>query len=73
MARRDADLSIDDLAERIHYQTADIAAMETGKQRVPSLALARISRVVEKPLSWFFEDLPGQDVFDDASEAKDSV
>ena len=72
-SREAADLTLESLAEMIDYQPEQVAAMEAGTERVPSLALARISRVVDRPLSWFFEDLPGQEVFDAGETAKRSV
>lgn len=73
MSRGEAELGVEELAELIQDTPEHIMAMEAGSIRVPSLALARISRIVDKPLSWFFEGLPGQDVFESDSETKRSV
>ena len=48
----------------IEVDLAILIAMETGAVRVTSLLLARAARVLDFPLSWFFDGLPGQEVFD---------
>lgn len=52
------------LARRIDIEPAVLEAMEAGQMRVASLQLARVARQLDLPLSWFFDGLPGQDVFD---------
>lgn len=64
LARHGVGLTIEVMAEQVQYSVDEVSAMEAGSIRVPSLALARISRVVDQPLSWFFDGLPGQEVFD---------
>ncbi|MCH9751181.1 MAG: helix-turn-helix domain-containing protein [Alphaproteobacteria bacterium] len=57
-------LSVDALAQQIEVPSAQIEVMESGDVRIASLQLARIAKVLDLPLSWFFAGLPGQDVFD---------
>jgi len=52
------------LARRIEIEPALLDAMESGRVRVASLQLARVARILDLPLSWFFDGLPGQEVFD---------
>lgn len=52
-----------EFAKVIGTDVATVAAMEVGDVRVASIMLARISRELGYPLSWFFDGLPGQDVF----------
>ncbi|MCR9080556.1 MAG: helix-turn-helix domain-containing protein [Hyphomonadaceae bacterium] len=52
------------LAQRIDIEPAVLEAMESGNMRVASLQLARVARELDLPLSWFFDGLPGQEVFD---------
>ncbi|MEC7291708.1 MAG: helix-turn-helix transcriptional regulator [Pseudomonadota bacterium] len=63
-ARQLRGLSQAELADVIEADVATIAAMETGQVRIASIVLARIARELDLPLSWFFDGLPGQDVFD---------
>lgn len=63
-ARKQRAQSQDALADLIEVETAVLSAMESGEMRVASLLLARIARAFDLPLSWFFDGLPGQEVFD---------
>lgn len=51
------------LAQQIEIDPTRLEAMEAGQTRVASLQLARVARVLDFPLSWFFDGLPGQEVF----------
>ena len=66
-------ISPERLAEMIEDDPDVVKAMETGDLRVSALRLARISRNLDKPLSWFFEGLPGQEVFEDKKARARSV
>ena len=72
-ARQKLGLSHETLATLAEIDPDKIRAMETGALRVSSFALARIARHVGEPLSWFFDGLPGQDVFDKKTEKNRSV
>lgn len=61
-----------ELAARLEIDESTLDAMEAGEMRIASLNLARIARDLELPLRWFFDGLPGQDVFD-APRARRSV
>jgi len=63
-AREKRGLQQADIAQIIDADPAVVAGMEEGRLRVASFALARISRSLDLPLSWFFNGLPGQEVFD---------
>lgn len=65
-------MDVNALAREINLQSDEIEAMEAGEVRIASLQLARIARVLDLPLSWFFAGLPGQEVFD-APGARRSV
>lgn len=65
-------LSVDALAQQVEASADQIEAMESGEVRIESLQLARISKVLDLPLGWFFAGLPGQEVFD-APRARRSV
>ena len=70
--RNQAAQSVEALARQLEVATSQIEAMEAGHVRIASLQLARIARALDLPLSWFFDGLPGQDVFD-APRARRSV
>lgn len=65
--------SQDALANLIDIDSATLASLEDGTARVASITVARVSRVLDFPLSWFFAGLPGQDVFDAPPQARRSV
>ena len=62
-ARAAKGLSREELAELIESLANKVQAMEEGHVRVSSLALARISLVMDVSLAWFYDGLPGQDIF----------
>ena len=72
-ARMELGLSPERLAEMIEVDPDVVKAMEAGELRVSALRLARISRNLDKPLSWFFDGLPGQEVFEDKKSKARSV
>ena len=69
-ARRNLDLSHETLADLTEIEAGKIKAMESGTLRVSSIALARVARSMDVPLSWFFDGLPGQEVFDTLSDKR---
>lgn len=64
IAREAVAMSQAELADLTDLDLEHIAAMEAGKIRVSSLALARIARSVNQSLDWFFDGLSGQDEID---------
>lgn len=62
-ARAAKGLSQEELAEQIESLADKVQAMEEGRVRVSSLALARISLALDASLAWFYDGLPGQDIF----------
>lgn len=64
IARDAAAMSQAELADLTGLDLEHIAAMEAGRIRVSSLALARIARSVNQSLDWFFDGLSGQDEID---------
>ena len=72
-ARMELGFSAERLAAMIDDDLDLVKAMEAGELRVSALRLARISRNLDKPLSWFFDGLPGQEVFDDNKPKARSV
>lgn len=72
-ARTERERDRGDIARIIDSDVATVEAMEAGRVRVASIALARISRALDLPLSWFFDGLPGQDVFDSDRRERRSV
>ena len=69
-ARTECGRSHAEVAKIIDGDVETIAAMEEGKVRIGSIALARISRALDLPISWFFDGLPGQDVFASSSRER---
>ena len=63
-AREQRGQSQDQLAKSIDVETDQLNSVESGEARVASLLLARVARALDLPLSWFFDGLPGQEVFD---------
>ena len=72
-AREARGLAVERLAHLMEDAPDVLTAMEAGQMRVSALRLARISRSLGMPLSWFFEGLPGQEVFGDKASDKSSV
>jgi ribosome-binding protein aMBF1 (putative translation factor) len=63
-ARNQREQSQYELAKTIDVDVDELNSVESGEVRVASLLLARVARALDLPLSWFFDGLPGQDVFD---------
>lgn len=72
-AREALALSPSQVAEAINVTTEDYLALESGSVRIRALHMARLSRVLNQRLSWFYADLPGQSVFSDPGPSKRSV
>ena len=56
--------SQDALAQSVDIDADLLNSAESGEVRVSSVLVARVARALELPLSWFFDGLPGQEVFD---------
>lgn len=67
-ARRESKAELSWLAERIETCEETLRAFERGERRISALYVARCAKALNKPLKWFFEGLPGQDVFDVGSD-----
>ena len=63
-ARLESDRELARLAEQIETCAETLIGFESGEQRIPALYVARCAKALNKPLKWFFEGLPGQDVFE---------
>ena len=63
-ARQRSGLSAEQLAEGLGIKTDLLHKYETGEVRIPALCVARCARLLDRPLKWFFDGLPGQYVFD---------
>ncbi|MEL6666803.1 MAG: helix-turn-helix transcriptional regulator [Pseudomonadota bacterium] len=63
-ARYSAQLSEQDVAEMIGDSVETYRAMELGELRIGALHLSRLAMAHGLPIAWFFEDLPGQHLFD---------
>ena len=62
-ARSSSSISLDAVAAALELSVADYDALERGERRVSAFALAILSRQFDRPISWFYEGLPGQSVF----------
>ena len=67
-ARRESQAELSWLAAHIETCEETLRAFEQGERRIPALYVARCAKALGKPLKWFFEGLPGQDVFDFGSD-----
>ena len=56
LARRDAGLTQDQLAERVGYSRRSVPGWERNETHPRPGALARIADVTGRPVSWFYED-----------------
>lgn len=68
-ARRSSGISLDAAAAAISKSGSEYTAIECGEIRIPAIALARLARLFGKPVSWFYQGLPGQGVFNKATSA----
>ncbi|HEX2049867.1 MAG TPA: XRE family transcriptional regulator [Actinomycetota bacterium] len=58
-ARRAVGLTQEDLAEALGLDRTAVSKVESGKREIDSLELARLSRVLARPIDWFlYEDAP---------------
>lgn len=69
-ARRLCGLDKAEVASAIGKSGPEYAAIERGELRIRAIYLARLGRLFGQPVSWFYQGLPGQAVFDKASRAK---
>ena len=63
-ARAQSALSVSELADAISVSNETYQAIERGDWRISSLNLARLAMIHTLPIAWFFENLPGQFIFD---------
>lgn len=63
-ARAQSALSVSELADAIGVSDQTYQAIERGDRRISSLNLARLAMIHTLPIAWFFENLPGQFIFD---------
>lgn len=63
-ARAQSTLSVSELADAIGVSDETYQAIERGERRISSLDLARLAMTHTLPIAWFFENLPGQFIFD---------
>lgn len=63
-ARYSAQVSEQDIAETIGEPLETYRALERGELRISALHLSRLAMAYGLPVAWFFEDLPGQHLFD---------
>jgi len=69
-ARQSSGVSAAAAAEAIDKSGLEYAAIERGEVRIRAIFLARLGRLFGQPVSWFYQGLPGQAVFEKASGAK---
>ncbi|MEM1146264.1 MAG: helix-turn-helix transcriptional regulator [Pseudomonadota bacterium] len=62
-ARQDSELDADWVAERLGMPKDVYQALEAGELFVRAIILARLSTILNRKVSWFYADCPGQDVF----------
>ncbi len=72
-ARTQRDQSLDALAALLNIDSSTLTKIEDGQVRIASVLLARVSRSLDIPLRWFFDGLPGQDVFEAPNAMRGSV
>lgn len=63
LARQGSQAELDWLAAQIETCPETLSAFEAGERRIRALYIARCAKALNRPLKWFFEGLPGQDVF----------
>jgi len=56
MARLDAQLTPEQLGEKVHCSGRNITNMETGRTEAPATLLYLISQSLRQPIPWFFQD-----------------
>lgn len=56
-------LEVDWVAERIGVTTNVYRAIEAGELYIRAPIIARLSIVLNRKISWFYADCPGQEVF----------
>lgn len=69
-ARQSSGLSESEAAAAIETSGPEYAAMERGEVRIRAIFLARLGRLFDQPISWFYEGLPGQTVFEKSAGTK---
>ena len=69
-ARQSSGLSAAAAAEAIEKSGSEYAAIERGEVRIRAIILARLGRLFGRSVSWFYQGLPGQEVFEKTTGAK---
>ena len=59
VARVECDLKQTDLADLLHVSQNTISGYESGKTEVGTIAILRLSEILNKPVSYFFEPFGG--------------
>ena len=59
-ARRNANYSLKELAELASISTQQLQKYESGRNRISASRLFELSKLVRKPVSWFFTELGGK-------------
>lgn len=60
----EAGLTPEIAAEKLGLRIEDYLAVEQARVRIGAFMIARVASVTRKPVGWFFEGLPGQQIFD---------
>ena len=63
-ARHMAGINCHQLATGLGISVDRLTRFETGQDHIPALCVALCARLLNQPLKWFFDGLPGQYVFD---------
>lgn len=58
-ARLEAGLSQQDVADRLGKPQSWISKNESGERRVDAVELAKLAKVLKRPVGWFVEDVQG--------------
>jgi len=63
-ARTAQQLGLPDLAAMLDITDQEALALEQGRIRIRASELARLAVHLDRSISWFYDGLPGQEVFD---------
>lgn len=69
-ARHVFGMTREQLADGLGISAEMLGKLETGEDRIPALCVARCARLLDHPLKWFFDGLPGQYVFDELDKSE---
>ncbi|MHA7859754.1 MAG: helix-turn-helix domain-containing protein [Henriciella sp.] len=62
-ARLALGMSVQELAIMIAMSEDEILEIETGSVYIKARLIAELSTLLNKPVAWFFDGLPGQEIF----------